>query len=524
MPLFVKQPNADTVLIELIKRIDPSVKPAEVVDELNIHPDYPHLLALNDVLNNFGIQSSAYRIQQDELQNVPCPFIAHTNRKGTEYVLVNSYNKQQVNVSHQQNKNQTIGTDEFLKMTDGVVLVPDIDTVHTAKKSAAFNVEGMRYPLAMLLLFFVLAGVLILNPLLFSVPQMALAALFKTVGVAVSVLLLVQSIDRNNPLVQTLCGGEGKANCNAILSSRAAKVFTWLSWSEVGFFYFTGTWLALLWGGADVLEILAILSILSLPYTIYSIYYQARIAKQWCVLCCTVQALLWLEFVPMAYFLKTPVLFPSVSGWLSLLTCFALPVALWMIFKPVFLKAQQVAPLKRQLHKFKYNIELFNTMLKDQPKYALPDKEWSIVLGNADANNVITMVSDPYCQPCSVAHKALEDWLHHNADIQARIVFTANNTDDDETRVVRHLMALNALGDKSVVENAVNEWYGQKQKDYKQWAGKYPIAITEEVFAILDKQNAWCQLAEITGTPTVLVNGYQLPDLYQLKDIKYMLE
>jgi hypothetical protein len=30
--------------------------------------------------------------------------------------------------------------------------------------------------------------------------------------------------------------------------------------------------------------------------------------------------------------------------------------------------------------------------------------------------------------------------------------------------------------------------------------------------------------AEVTATPTMLLNGYRLPELYQLPDLKYMLE
>jgi len=31
-------------------------------------------------------------------------------------------------------------------------------------------------------------------------------------------------------------------------------------------------------------------------------------------------------------------------------------------------------------------------------------------------------------------------------------------------------------------------------------------------------------MAEVTATPTLLLNGNRLPDLYQLTDLKYMLE
>lgn len=408
------------------------------------------------------------------------------------------------------------------------MLVPEInETILSQKKtSGSFSIEKMRYPLAMALLFFVLATTIVLHSSVFMSWQNALAGLFKTGGLVVSVLLLIQSIDKNNPLVQTLCGGGGKTNCNAILSSKAANVFEGLTWSEVGFFYFAGTWLALMFSGGSIamLQILAILNILSLPYTVYSIYYQARVAKQWCVLCCTVQALLWLEFISLVTAFTQPPGFLNATGWFNILICMALPIATWLMLKPLLLKAQQVKPLKDQLRHFKYNSELFNAMLKEQPKYVIPAEEWSIVLGNVEANNIITMVSNPYCPPCAKAHDVLDDWLNHNPDIQVRIIFTANNTNEDiKTPVTRHFMALNQLPDKTIVKQALNDWYNQRQKSYEAWAKAYPVQLNEADFIHLDKQKAWCDLAEIKATPTQLVNGYVLPVAYQIKDIKYML-
>ena len=526
MSIFYKRPNPDAVLIELVKLIDPSVTAEQITDELNIHPDYPNLLALNDVLSNFGIESGAYRITKDELTEVPTPFIAHTQKQGSEFLLITAISAQQVTATDQNRKNYTISFDDFARIFAGVVLAVEIPEAASVKKGSSFNIAGLRYTLALVLLAFaLLAGIIIYDPI-FSSWQTILAALFKAGGVTVSVLLLIQSIDRNNPLVQTLCGGGGKTNCNAILSSKAANVFDGLSWSEVGFFYFTGTWLALLFAGTStaMLQALAILNIVSLPYTVYSIYYQVRVAKQWCVLCCTVQALLWLEFIPMVGFLNAPFQFLSLTGVASLLICLALPVGLWLLLKPLLLKAQQLNTLKGQLRDFKYNTDLFNTMLKEQPKYAVPAEDWSIVLGNVEADNIITMVSNPYCPPCAKTHHALDEWINHNPDIQVRLVFTASNNDSDlKTPVTRHLMALNELPDKSKVKQALNDWYDQKHKNYDAWAKAHPVTLDETKFYKLDRQQEWCNLAEVKATPTLLVNGHRLPDVYRIQDIKYLL-
>jgi protein-disulfide isomerase len=85
-------------------------------------------------------------------------------------------------------------------------------------------------------------------------------------------------------------------------------------------------------------------------------------------------------------------------------------------------------------------------------------------------------------------------------------------------------VALNELPDKTIVKKALNDWYEQKQKDYKAWPKVYPVELNEANFNKLDNQKAWCTMAGVTATPTMLLNGHRLPDLYHISDLKYMLE
>jgi uncharacterized membrane protein/glutaredoxin len=530
MIFFNKQNNADASVIKLLKRLSISIDTSIITNELEKHPDYPSLLAISDVLNNFDIENSAYRVQPDELTLVSCPFIAHTNSNGGDFLVVNKIEGDQVSVSSEKWNKHKMNLNELKRIFNGVVLTIEPSLAgYSNKTSLTKALANFRTPviIAGLLLISVFALVFHTNYFTNYNWQIFLLTIFKTAGLITSILLLVQSIDSNNPLVQKLCQSGNKTNCNAILSSKSAKVFEGLTWSEVGFFYFAGTWLVLLFGDHSVslLQALAILNIISLPYTFYSIYYQGRVAKQWCVLCCTVQALLWLEFIPSVTAFDSAFTLPNYTEWSTFFIALLLPVILWGVLKPLFLKLQQLQPLKQQLRKFKYNTELFNNMLKEQPKYAMPDESWSIVLGNVEANNSITMVTNPYCPPCSKMHKLLDELLNSRGDIQARIVFTANNTDEDiKTPVSRHLMALNELPDKTIVKRALNDWYDQKQKDYKAWANVYPVELNEANFHKLDNQKDWCKMAEVTATPTLLLNGYRLPDLYHISDLKYMLE
>ena len=525
---FKKYDNVDASVIKILKALQFSVDSRKIITELEKHPDYPSLLAISDVLSNFNIENNAYRVAADDLPRVSCPFIVHTRSNGGDFLMVNEIDDQKLIVSSEKWNKHKIDLSEFKKVFDGIVLTIEPSLTPRSIGSARTSISEIKTPLAIIgLLLILIIGVIFDTNYVENYSwQILLLTLFASAGLITSILLLVQSIDSNNPLVQKLCSGNN-SDCKAILSSKAATVFEGLSWSEVGFFYFSGTSLALLFGNhsTSLSQALAILNIISLPYTIYSIYYQAHIAKQWCVLCCTVQALLWLQFIPSVTAFNTPLTMPDAAAWSTLFISFFLPIVLWMLIKPMLLKAQQIKPLKDQLRKFKYNSELFNSMLNNQPRYALPSEDWSIVLGNTNARTSITMVTNPYCPPCSKTHKLLDELLELRSDIQARIVFTAQNIDEDiKTPVSRHLMALNQLENKEIIKKALNDWYEQKQKDYKAWAKVYPVDLNEAEYYKIDNQKAWCEMAKVTATPTLLLNGYRLPEYYQLPDLKYMLE
>ncbi|HVW12402.1 MAG TPA: cysteine peptidase family C39 domain-containing protein [Mucilaginibacter sp.] len=522
---FLNLNNPDAAVTNFLRSLGTSIEPKTIVGEFEKHPDYPSLLSISDVLTNFDIENTAFRIDFEELDTLPCPFIAHTTMNGGDFMVVYGFERDKIVVSDQKRSRYKMSFEEFKRIYAGVALVAE------GKGSEPLRFVDRRIFTGLGILA-VLAIVLIFNTSYFaSLSWQSVALAFvKTAGLATSVLLLIQSIDDNNPLVQRLCQAGGKkSDCSAILSSKAARVFSWLSWSEVGFFYFAGTWLMTLFGGHSPLNWLLLLffNVISLPYTFYSIYYQARVAKQWCVFCCTIQALLWLEFIPLLSSnlpinLNIPVNAGSIA---DILACLVSPILLWSVLKPLLLKVQQVGPLKQQLRKFKYNSDLFNKMLNDQPKYVQPDDSWSLVLGNAEASNCITMVTNPYCPPCAKTHKLLDQLLAENNNVQARIVFTANNTDKDiKTPVSRHMMALNDLPDKNIMKKALHDWYEEKQKNYEAWARLYPVELDPANFYKLDKQHDWCQMAEVKSTPTLLLNGHILPQAYQLPDLKYMLQ
>jgi uncharacterized membrane protein/thiol-disulfide isomerase/thioredoxin len=531
MPIFSNHSNVESVVIKLLRKLSIHIPSYKITSELRKHPEYHSLLAINDILNNFGIETKALRIDNNELDQVSCPFIAHTSLNKGDFVLVTQLDANKVVLSSHNMDNYEFSLKAFKNLFTGIVLFSPQQPVNEhpiSFKKIEQSYTLLKNPLCIAILSLAIVSALVYHTSLFE--QLTIPILFlivlKTAGLFISLLLLIHGIDAKSPLVQKFCKTGEKINCTAILSSKAASIFKGLTWSDVGFLYFSATTFYLLFehNYGLSLNLLAILNLLSLPYTVYSIYYQTKI-KQWCLLCCLTQLILWLEFGILSFSNKLSFNIPhqslTTTQYNTLIVCFLVPIAVLVLVKSLLGSLYKSNIAEKNLRKFKYNSKVFELLLHEQPKFSLPNKDWSIVLGNEESNNIITMVSNPYCGPCADTHKLLDELLSNNTNLQARIVFTAKNVAEDyKTPVSRYLMALNELSDKSIIQNALNHWY--KEKRLESLSKKYPIAAEQNHNQKLDKQKEWCEIVEITETPTILVNGRRIPDLYSLADLKYM--
>jgi uncharacterized membrane protein/glutaredoxin len=526
--------NIIQVLHLLIQELKIPVTQTSIESEVSKHPEPSSLLAISELLNNWLIPNAAYQLTFDQLitAEIDGPFIAFYSKIKIQFVIVNSFGKDNVVLSDQNWNHHSITTEEFKKKYEGSILIAEKDSnsgeAKYKSRSRKEKINKMRTPFIISFACVIFLTFLWVNPSYRATFnwQIFWLTLFKTAGLAVSTLLLLQSVDNSNPLIQKLCGSDSKKNCNAILSSSAAKLTEELSWSEIGFFYFAGTWLVLIFNGNTnaALPLLAILNLVSLPYTFYSIYYQGRVAKEWCIFCCMVQGLLWLEFIPLFHYISHDLPFPGLIPSGQIFIEFSIPVIGWVFVKPLLLKAQQLNPLRSQLQAIKYNSQLFNKLLQEEAKYVLPKDEHVIILGNRSETHTITLVSSPFCQPCSTAHEALEEWLASRNDIKLQILFNTRPIERDykKIQVAEHLMSIQTNGDEIALKNAVGDWYHQKQKNFESWAKKHP---TQEKSFERDLviQREWCDIVEINSTPTIFINGRRLPKIYRVEDIKYLI-
>jgi hypothetical protein len=517
--------NATAVLTLLINKLKVPVADSTIHENLNDHPNYPSLLAISDCLSSWKIPHESYSLESDfPLQDLHYPFIAHLKMNGGNFILVNGFKNGTIHFDDEVKTKRIIQEDSFRNLWDGVLLYAERGTESGEEnyRSSFIHdcIKTLRLPFTFLvILILVVSGI---NWPAISLGYVTLLAV-NLAGIVVCTMLVVYSMNANNPLIANICSLAKKSDCNVILRSDAAKVTRWLNWGEVGLFYFMGSFICLLVNPMTT-SILIWLNIFGLSYTFYSIAYQL-IKRNWCILCCTVQILLWMSvsiFISAYPIYAINELSVNLIGKTVLL--FLIPIAIWGFLKPYFNKAFQYDTQYQQLKKFKYNGNLFNSLLISQLKYEIPIDLSPIHLGNKQARTVITIVSNPFCSPCKKAHKVLDSWLEVNDEILVEIIFTAPSDDDiDRLNVVKHFYLLNRSDNEMLIKQGLSRWFGQEIKNYEHFASLFPVEMAHDPLPIIEYRRQWCDFAEIDSTPTILVNGYKLVDPYNLEDIKFLL-
>jgi uncharacterized membrane protein/thiol-disulfide isomerase/thioredoxin len=532
------EPNVKAT-IAYLKLLKVEVNDSTVNETMHNHPDYPTLLCINDSLSKWKVANAAGKIDKQQLDQMPLPFVAHINNSESPLALVLGYDEN--TIRYQLNpygrKIITENRFDFFSKWDGIYLLAEA-TEDSREKNFEANRRKEIAGKSLWALFF---GVLALLPLLFffqaftatanfaagSVAGIALQYLMVLAGLAITSLLLWYEIDKSNPALQKVCSSMKKGNCEAVLNSKHSKVFSWLSWSEVGFFYFAGAFLTLLAASANIVPTLTALlwlNILAAPYVVFSLIYQWKAVKQWCVLCLGIQMLLLGGLVNgLSLGLPLNTEFLTAGFALEFATLYLLPVIAWYCIKPLLLRLVESKTTKREYLKLKFNTEIFNTLLSRQKTVKVDPDGMGISLGNPNSRNKLVKVCNPYCGPCAKAHPSVEKLVEEFEDIHVKIIFACNNGEHDRTAIpAKHLLAIHSENNPEKLRAALDDWYLAREKNYDEFKLKYPDnggAQREDDH--LNRMKDWCQDMEIQFTPTYFINGRQLPTGYNVEDLRY---
>jgi len=496
----------------------------------SLHRNDGSLLGVESVLNEYNIENLSIKLNKNDLIKMEVPFVAHQSNPN-DFVLVTSIDDEAIEFTRESGEMVNEILDNFLNRWSGVVLLAEPNS-DSKEKNYALNKrlelsESFRLPFIAVLLLTIITYCFIsnnLSVLSYNIHLVVVYLLYWS-GAGISLLLLYHGFDKNNLLVNKICNLNKKSNCNSILDSSAAKLFGTVSWSEIGFVYFSGSLLTLSIVPAAI-TILIILSTGCLVYSVWSIYYQWRIAKEWCVLCLITQLIFWLVAFTFIISGKTHLIIPPSNTFLVTFFCFAIPFALLYFIVPLLNNSKFLVPLRQELNFFKSNKEVFEACLKTGEQTLIDGLNKELYLGTEESPYRLTIVNNPYCGPCANIHKkAIRLVDNPNNNIKLEMIYAVSSTDMHRNEAIKYLIAVHLQYSIEEVSKITSEWYDSGKITPDNFMKKYPIDNNDQkVLEIFSSHFAWCESSEIDATPTIFMNGYRLPMWYEIEDLEYVIK
>lgn len=531
----VKYDFVPAILIRLFKYLGVNITNDSVDSTLRSHPNYPSILSIGDSLEKWNIENRIIKTEDTSLKKIHLPCIAHTKVATEPFMIITAIDADTVSYLGKNAKEKKIKREDFLRIWSRIIVLlatnersgdPDFLVNRKKQKANVLRKTGFIL-LAACLSILPLTNIYTGNP--GSIIYLMLILLFYVAGLILSVLLVIHELDAGNPLVHNICHLNKNSNCNAVLNSKVAKPFQWLSWSETGLLYFSGGLLAFLFARNNIQDIIAgmaVLSMLALPYILFSILYQGVIVKQWCLLCLGVQFTLAAIFLTNLSYQTITFSFDPYRFIQTALPAFLVPILLFYTFKPLFRSYVRKKYEARNFTKLKFDPTVFTALLHTgtQMSADIPDSS-CLVFGNGNARHTLFMACSPLCNPCAFAHK-LAGSLLKQAGIQLKIIFTTPPEQEHPSyAITKHLIRL-YCNNKEYAEQALNAWFEQKNRNYADFVREYPAPgnqYGDQADLLIQQMHDWCSEVKITYTPTLFFDGYLLPDTYSISDLSYFI-
>ncbi len=495
---------------------------------LDSHPEPDSLLSLSDTLAKYKVDTLAVQIGGEKLDQIPLPCIVQIIGDSHPFFSYLSWvSEDRVEYMDIKGKTEKIKREEFLSKWTGVTLI-----LEKGENSAEPGYKGRRKEMLIFRSLFFILGIvgIICLPGVFSglsadmaYPVGALALfILKLAGLVISGILLWTEVDKDNSAIKEFCTGGKNIDCDSVINS--FSLGGTISLSNLAFAYFVSGFFLLILSSfsGPALQLLEYLSFASLMIVPISLYYQGQKIKKWCVLCLWVSGVLVLEFAASRILLvnlDSPGLLEL--GIFSFL--FLASIVGWLSLKPYLHAKKDMQGLRSKLAKFMSNKEVFDYLLSGSRKISSNPEGLGILLKGQATKYHVLKVCNPYCGPCARTHPVLEE-LYNDGNIDLQILFLPGRTDEVRLKTISHLMGIASKGNTAYTRQALDDWYGSEKKDYAVFAEKYPLnGELKEQGNIIQAMKDWCEAEKISHTPTIFINGDEIPSAYTAEDLRYIL-
>ena len=510
-------------LFKILKAYDVSITRHTIENTILTHPEYPSMQCISDALDSWKVKHAVAKLSLEKLRTLDVPAIAYLNRG--EYVWITRITDSNVYHWSASGKGKKESHESFEKQWSGVVLIiEDVDNSgelnYREERSKEIKKNIFRYFFAggCMVLLTILTFFSWINDSSLSVLPKLLLLLASAVGCYISYVLILQEKHQSNHFVQKFCKAGAHIDCNKVTASCYSKLFGLFSWAELGMAYFTAIvfWLAIAPVSENWLYPLWWLLLATLPFTIWSLFTQAFLIRKWCLFCCAIVLLLWINAGILYFFPSFGYMFPVVESSMLALLFMVCTAAVIFVCK----KSYSGDPYseQRETARIKYD---FKTMQSQLSETRFETHHIGFVWGNVSSSHEIVLYVSIACAHCGKAVKELKRLTDIYPDFCFRLIFSIN-TDDFEHRsniITGHLIYLYKTMNKNEFFDMLDAWYTTLNKNLEALQKTYPAPSAQDYHSELNALYQFGQQAKIGYTPAILLNGKVISQLYTYHDL-----
>lgn len=330
-------------------------------------------------------------------------------------------------------------------------------------------------------------------------------------GILVSVAILYKE-QFDEHFLERFCRIGKAVDCNRVLHSRGASI-AGIGLGELSLFYFATLFLFCTLFPKACYGIAVLCNIAALCFTLYSVVYQIFIVRKGCMLCMLVNIAVWINTAEL-YLLKGEL---PLHTPLYALLAFALIGCICLTAETIFGHYRAEYKKKKLLTERLsglLNPDAFRQLLALKPQIKEDIPTTDIAINNPlPGSQRVLVVTNPNCRNCARVHPYIKE-LSVSTPISILLIFN----DKEGRKACETILTayLQEGWDKAML--LLEEWF--ETQTIKEM-DKYPT--TDAAKEMMKEQVMYCWRQNINRTPSVIVDGRYVPEVYSLSDLRYVL-
>lgn len=503
-----------TILYHYLRALSVRVSRATVRRLLDT-PVAGSMRSLSDALDALRVKNEVYQLppSPDYFGQLEAPFVTMLRQESDPYCVVTGRDDTAVTFIDGRGARQHRMTDRFVQQWTGCVLLGA--TTSDTPSEACCRWKDIGYFLSEYKAVFAIFLIIILgiagagqHP---GLPTFIAYLWSLAFGILVSVAILYKE-QFNEHFLEHFCRIGKAVDCNRVLHSRGASI-AGIGLGELSLLYFATLFLFCTLFSQACYGIAVLCNATALCFTLYSVVYQVSVVRKGCMLCMLVNIAVWINTAEL-YLLKREL---SLHTPLYALLAFALIGCVCLTAETIFGHYQAEYKKKNLLAERLsglLNPDAFRQLLALEPQIKEDIPATDIAINNPlPGSQRVLVVTNPNCRNCARNHPYIKEL---SASIPVSILLISNDKLGREACEVILTAYLQEGWDKAML--LLEEWFEtQTIKEMDKYL------TTDAAKGMMKEQVMYCWRQNINRTPSVIVDGRYVPDVYSLSYLRYVL-